>query len=294
MKAGQKLITRDGLQGILFPMEYMAITQGVDGSFTHDDTMNIDIAGNTIYVEMAYAMADCKVVEISADKSGVIFETLNIVDYAHGIVDYFHWRMYHDQNTSDLYIGKTFKQGDKIYDEGKYGNATGNHIHLSCGRGKNQGTIINSKGNRELKAEIEPYKAMFINGTIIKKSLGYDWKEYKPMNLIPAINSTIRTELTDLRMRETPSLTGKTFGYVPAKTDFLYAGYIDADGWRWAKFSVADKFYYAAIKSLTGSKVYMEITVPKTEVYIESAIDTTLTDGVMTVHVTRPEISTLK
>lgn len=294
MKAGQKLFTRDGLQGILFPMEYMTLTQGTGGTFTHEGTQNIDIAGNTVYVEMAYAMADCVTVDKSIDKSGIVFETQNIVEFADGSVDYFHWRMYHDNNTDDLFIGKKFKQGEKIYDEGKFGNATGNHIHLSCGRGKYQGTVINPQGNRELKAEMEPHKAMFVNGTIIKKSLGYDWKEFKPMLLIPAVNSTCRTEFSDLRMRKTPATDGETFGYVPAKIDLVCLGTVDNDGFRWAKFIVADHAYYGAIKSLIGSKVFMTVNVPKTEVYIESAIDTTLTDGEITVHITRPEISSSK
>ena len=42
----------------------------------------------------------------------------------------------HDNDVSDLFVGKKINKDELFYQEGIKGNATGNHCHIECAKGK--------------------------------------------------------------------------------------------------------------------------------------------------------------
>lgn len=46
----------------------------------------------------------------------------------------------HANDISNLFVGKKVVQNEEFYSEGTKGNATGNHCHIECGKGKFNGT----------------------------------------------------------------------------------------------------------------------------------------------------------
>ena len=162
----------------MFPMTYLNVTQGVNGSFSHQGTKAIDIAGKDTGIDAAYAPFTGVVKRIYQDYV-VWLESSNPVMYADGTVDYMTIMVMHDNDTSDLYVGKEVKQGEHFFDEGTTGYATGNHIHLECAKGKFQGNgwYENSQGNWVIYNHIEPYNALFLSSdTVVTNGYGYNWK----------------------------------------------------------------------------------------------------------------------
>lgn len=177
----------------MFPMTYLNVTQGVNGSFSHQGTKAIDIAGKDTGIDAAYAPFTGVVKRIYKEYV-VWLESSNPVVFADGTIDYMTIMVMHDNDTSDLYVGKEIKQGDHFFDEGTTGYATGNHIHLECGKGKFQGNgwYENSQGNWVIYNSINPYDALYLSSeTVIKNDYGYGWKYVTSPN--PITYATIDT-----------------------------------------------------------------------------------------------------
>lgn len=149
-------------------MNNLYITQVPGGNFSHRGTQNFDVIGyngdNNIF-----APFDCKVVAIyDGQNSGntVIVESLKPVMYANGTVDYMCMAFAHDNDISDLYIGKKILQKEIFYQTGDYGNVTGVHSHVTCIRGKYQNdfwTIMDSEaGTYSSPHGVSPMSALFL------------------------------------------------------------------------------------------------------------------------------------
>lgn len=167
MKPNQKLSQKNGTQVALFPLENLRVTQGANDPYSHENTLAIDV--NTLGVkDIAYAPFDCKVITKSKKYNTVIFESLKPVLCADGKVEVVQLKMLHDNDISDLIVGKQFLQGEKIYDEGG-ASVLGipdyypRHIHLVVLRGGNESRVE---------------KTLFINDTNVIDGEGYDWKTY--------------------------------------------------------------------------------------------------------------------
>ena len=168
MKRGQKSYSSDGTQNALHPMEYMNISQGSGGEFSHTGTKAIDYLGwganGRIYRCPYYAPFDCTCVYKSSDGAGVGWRTDNQVNTPSGkrqITVVF----YHDDNTSNYSIGDKRKQGDVIGYTGTAGYATGDHLHLEV-----------FTGQAYASTSIENWEAFFIDGTTLINDYGYDWR----------------------------------------------------------------------------------------------------------------------
>lgn len=160
-----------------FPMKTMNITQGINEGITHKDTFCIDNAGEDKGIDNVYAPFTGKVVQISTASNSVFFESLNPIKCADGSEDYVTCKFTHDNDISNLYIGKIVNQGVQFYNEGTKGQATGNHCDISVAKGKNQGYTKNSLGNWVLKGATEPWKVFFVNTnkTRIWNGYNYPW-----------------------------------------------------------------------------------------------------------------------
>ena len=158
-------------------MQYMNITQGVNGEYSHQGTLAIDCAGKDRNIDNAYAPFDGVVKKIYTIGNTVWLESLEPVQYADGTVDYATVNLTHDNAVLDLKVGQVIKQGQVFYQEGTAGNATGNHIHLEIGRGKFRapGWYQNAQGVWMINNAYLPYNAFFLGDTIIINSGGYNW-----------------------------------------------------------------------------------------------------------------------
>lgn len=183
MKPNTFYVNEQNVQIAVWPGVFLNITQKMGNSFSHKGSMSIDDAGSGLGISQYCASSDLKL--RWADKksgNGLLFESTKPCELANGTVDYYHFVMWHDDYIEDMrphVNGKTFKQGDKIYDEGTAGRATGNHVHINVAIGKYAGgypLIQNQHGVWEIKNEVPPYDVWFINDTQVINDAGYPWK----------------------------------------------------------------------------------------------------------------------
>lgn len=182
MKANQKYVQKkNGInyEALLFPMEYLTITQG-DNEGTHLGTYAIDNAGKDLGIDPVYAPCTMKCMAIDAAHGNAVwFQSVNIVILADGSLDYVTFMFIHDDQIKDLAVGKVFVQGTQCYDEGKSGEATGNHVHMEVAKGKfNKMYDRNTQGTWHLPNNMPIENACFMNDTIIKKGVA-KWQYLK-------------------------------------------------------------------------------------------------------------------
>ena len=169
----------------LFPGEVLQITQGAFNeynAYSHKNTNAFDLGGNTYYT----APFTGKIVAINQAYHMVMFQSENKVRYADGTIDYMTVSFTHDNNISNLSVGKRIKQGTRFYEPGTYppGSSTGSHVHLAVFRGKVN--KASSNGN------VYPNDALWLKRgfTKIKQTGSYCWASLNK-------NGTDTTKLTD-------------------------------------------------------------------------------------------------
>ena len=183
MLAYQRMIGSDGKEVMLFPLPYMYISQGENGSYSHAGTYNIDFLGwdNNGRVLQApyYAPCSCRCLVAwgSSDDNGRIYQSLDRVHTPNGL-QYVNFIFFHDDNPTSS-VGSIFTQGDLIGHTGTTINVTGDHVHFNTANGQyvgwehvppdNQGQLINST---------HIYDICYVNDTVIVDGYGYDWKTY--------------------------------------------------------------------------------------------------------------------
>lgn len=170
------------MQQALFPMKNLRITQGYDQG-SHRGSYAIDIAGKDQGIENAYAPFDGVIKRKYTVGNSVWFESLNKVKYADGTEDFAVVMFTHDSNTDNIKVGQVFKQGEVIYQEGT-ANASANHIHLECGRGKFSGTGWQKTGyvyqgveTYTISNRVKPQDMLFVDGVEILNGGGYKWSK---------------------------------------------------------------------------------------------------------------------
>ena len=130
MKKGQKA-SIDGYQCLLFPMEYMNISQGNWGTFSHNGVNALDNAGKDAGIDETIAPCDLKVkwIDCASNGNAVFLESVKPVWWADGSLDYASFMFIHDNYVEDIRSlmnkGYVFKQGETFGDEGTAGFATG-------------------------------------------------------------------------------------------------------------------------------------------------------------------------
>lgn len=167
----------------LYPSPYMRITQGyMTGS--HKDSYAIDEGGMDSGIDHIKAPFTGVIKKIyTTDANEVWLESSDRVLYPDGTIDYMTVLFAHDNDVSNLFIGKTINRGEIFYQEGTKGNATGNHCHIECGRGKFTGTgwHKNSNGNWSINNGKKPEECFWVDDSIkILNSNGYTFKKIEP------------------------------------------------------------------------------------------------------------------
>lgn len=164
----------------IYPSPYMRITQGYNEG-THVDSFAIDEAGMDGGIDYILAPFTGVIKKIyRQDANEVWLESLEPVEYPDGTIDYMTMMFAHSNDVSNLFIGKKVNQKDRFYFEGTKGNATGNHCHFECGKGKFSGTgwHENSKGYWIINNSKNPTECLWIDDSIkILDSHGYTFRK---------------------------------------------------------------------------------------------------------------------
>lgn len=183
MVANERLIASDGKEVMLFPLPYMYISQGENGSYSHQGTLNIDFVGydanGVVLNAPMYAPCTCKCVAIwDTYNNGRVFESVNPVHCADGVLRYVTFMCYHDNNPI-ANVGDVFTQGDLFAHTGDAGNVTGDHTHFNTAYGSYAGfERVPPDNQSQLVNSSHIYDTCYVNDTVIVEGLGYNWKTY--------------------------------------------------------------------------------------------------------------------
>ena len=172
----------------IYPSPYMRITQGFMTG-THADSYAIDEAGSDTGIDFIVAPFTGAIKKIyTGDANDVWIESSEPVIYPDGTVDYMTMMFAHDNDVSNLFVGKVINRGERFYEEGTKGNASGNHVHMECGRGKftGSGWHKNSAGYWSINNGKNPTECLWIDDSItILDSNGYTFKRIEPIVNVP-------------------------------------------------------------------------------------------------------------
>lgn len=192
MIAGQRLYTNTSpsYQVMLFPLPCIYISQGENGQYSHQGTLNIDFLGwnsnGRVHSMDYYAPADCECVMKSTTAYYNCWNSLNEVYCADGVIRYVCWQNIHGNYLFN--VGQTLSQGDKMGVTGSYGMATGDHLHFNTANGHYAGQQQVPPANAwTLRNSLHIYNVCFINDTTIYHNIdNYPWVEYHG-GIIPPI-----------------------------------------------------------------------------------------------------------
>lgn len=175
MIANQRLVASDGYEVLLFPLEYMNISQDEYGSYSHSGILAIDFLGwgalGRILQCPYYAPCSCTCLATTGDNNR-IWQSNNKVHLADGTLDYVSWVQAHDNNP--LSIGTVLTQGALLGHTGTAGHVTGDHVHFNFARGTYDGWD-SSQNYRQLKNSIHIYNATYVNDTVIINGENHNW-----------------------------------------------------------------------------------------------------------------------
>lgn len=160
---------------------------------THLDSWAVDECGEDAGIDFMIAPFTGIVKKIwTNDANEVWLESKDKVQFADGTIDYMTIMVCHDWDVSNLWVGKEIKQGERFYEEGMKGNATGNHVHMECAKGKftGSGWHQNNAGYWSINNGKKITECLFISDNYrIIDTDGYKFKNVK--------DSTDTTEKVD-------------------------------------------------------------------------------------------------
>lgn len=189
----------------LYPSLYMRITQGYMIG-THRDSYAIDDAGSDSGIDYLKAPFTGVIKKIyTSDANEVWLESLEPVIYPDGTVDYMTMLFAHDNNVSNLFVGKVIARGERFYEEGTKGNASGNHVHMECGKGKftGSGWHQNSAGYWSINNGKNPTECLWIDDSIkVLNSNGYTFKKIETPTVVPN-NPVVETPVVSTPVEDT-------------------------------------------------------------------------------------------
>lgn len=174
MQPLQRLYDNTGHEVILFPMEYLHVSQGEHQLYA------IDFLGwNSLG-----RVTDCPcyapfsgVVHYTGNDHNMIYWSLDEVRFADGTLDYATILVAHS-DTPPASVGTTFVQGQLWYHTGNYvPNVTsfGDHLHFEIAKGH----VSWDSSGLHLKNPYHAYNALAVNDTVIDAAGGYTWIEYQ-------------------------------------------------------------------------------------------------------------------
>lgn len=158
----------------LFPCQTMSVTQGAYDDYSHQKQNALDIQPTN---GMAFAPFNAKVVRVDPGETtcnGVWIQSTDKVRYADGSYDYMTVLFMHDNDISDLTVGRVLTQGEYFYQSGTMGNSSGAHIHVAVFRGAYSDDMTGTGfGSGNVNVE----DALFVrDDTTIRNDYGLRWR----------------------------------------------------------------------------------------------------------------------
>lgn len=251
---------------LIYPTKIMSITQNYTDNFSHKPNSD----GKPIYdypidencgsTGRDYFYCPCDEVEIkriygvgASGANTIWLQSTSKVVFADNTEDYCTILVTHpnDDTLKPLKVGQTFKRKEKIFLEGKDGNATGNHFHISVSKGK---FVYSGWKKNNLNAwcitgkPIKPEEAFFVDRefTTIKKTAGLKFKDMPKIEVPKSVEkdskvTQIEVIVDKLRARTTPKIASDNIigfvekGYyniLTIETDSKYDWYeVEKDKW---------------------------------------------------------------
>lgn len=203
MRPYQTLRDDDNYQVALFPLESFVISQADTEHYSHKPTiywatdyLAYNTSGQRITRANCYAPVDLKLLWMDRSYPVAVWESLEKVHLANGVLDYLTVLVYHDNDIyNGLYsVGDIKRQGEVFNKTGtiNHGETVGDHVHLETGRGKYKYNYSTKSGTAEYKYHItnyttvkrlHNYDALFINDTIPRHTsqypTQYPWKTFE-------------------------------------------------------------------------------------------------------------------
>lgn len=211
------------MEKAMYPIKTIRITQR-DHQGTHADCFATDEAGPDGGISSLFAPFTGIIKKIySKDANEVWLESVEPVLFADGTKDYMTIMFCHDNDVSDLWVGKIIKKGEAFYQEGTKGYATGNHCHFECAKGKFTGTgwhkdnagywsINNGKLVTDCLFVDDSYNIIQTLGLNFRNVKEVEIKKYgTPVARDEYVNQ-IKINAENVRARKTPN--GDILGYV--------------------------------------------------------------------------------
>lgn len=186
------------MQKFKFPMEYLRVTQGENGSYSHAGSLAMDFGGKDTGADKLYCPCDMIVKRCRQKANGELYlESTLPVEFADGTTDYARLICLHD-GVFNVVEGQVLKQGDYFYDEGGMGSgnpkAFGTHVHMEAGKGKwNSCTqSANSQGTYVIENQSHLYDLFILGDDVqILDGGGYEWKRVSDMEKAVTEDGTI-------------------------------------------------------------------------------------------------------
>ena len=251
---------------LIYPTKIMSITQNYADNFSHKPNStgkpiyDYPIDENCGSTGRDYFYCPCDEIVIkriygvgSSGANTIWLQSTSKVVFANGEEDYCTILVTHpnDDTLKSLKVGQTFKRKEKMFLEGKDGNATGNHFHISVSKGKfvYSGWKKNNLGAWCITGKpVKPEDAFFVDleFTTIKKTNGLTFKTLpkievpKPVEKDSNVNQ-IEVIVDRLRARTSPKIVSDNIigfvekGYyniLSIDTDAKYDWYeVEKDKW---------------------------------------------------------------
>lgn len=181
MLANHTYVGQNNKQNTVFPLEYMYITQGENGGYSHQGSYAMDFQGygasGRILHCPYYAPVDLRLVAIAdSNAHSYVYTSLNQVNFIDGTSDYFTILVAHD---NDVYnVGRQVNQGQMLGKTGTYGIGTGDHVHMEVKKGTYEGCHTNSDGVYMLTNSTHLYDLFGVNDTVLVEDYNYNWREF--------------------------------------------------------------------------------------------------------------------
>lgn len=174
-------------------VETLNVTQGMNGSYSHKGDLAIDIGSACKYLKAPFTGT---IKRIYTNCNAVWLESNEKVKYADGTEDYMTILTIHDDDVSNLKVGKVIKQNEIYYHPGKKGKVTGSHIHIAIGKGKFSGTgwYENKYGSWCINNQYNIVKALFLYDKVKIQNAMYDWKKTSDFVIGYNVGDKVRIE----------------------------------------------------------------------------------------------------
>lgn len=244
------------MNNLCFGMKVLNITQRPKGNYSHPNYA-MDLAGADGGIDYWYAMGRWKCIAkwtkgyntylfCPVDERGVTTK----IHCADGIDRIVTLAMTHSNlNYVPTVIGKIYQDGQPMYQEGTYGKATGNHIHLEVAEGIQTTKYYDSNLKvYRMKNELDPERVFFINSqfTAIKYLNDMKFKFVATNEYIGEYDMKLKINTVKGPQYIRESITfrngkpnGKILTTVPkGNKDIIITGFVDgiqADGYQWVK-----------------------------------------------------------